>query len=214
MQTRGKIMRLFSFVSAAIFAFCLAGVSEAALYQLSFEYKYADDLTYSVDTRITLPDTPGAGEFIYGPGDRGDIQPTSIIVTSNNPNSPLLLTPYELCPNECGSGNTKYHLKDGILMTDFITFDGLNFGLNDRPFVSLYFMPHPNNQDLLWGEITIEDHDNCASSCSAGGQVTLTTISAIPLPSALPLYGAGITVMGFIGWRRTRRRNSTKMRDD
>lgn len=28
------------------------------------------------------------------------------------------------------------------------------------------------------------------------------TVSAVPLPAALPLYGAGIAVMGFVGWRR------------
>jgi len=30
------------------------------------------------------------------------------------------------------------------------------------------------------------------------------TISAVPLPAAFPLYGAGITVLGFIGWRKNR----------
>ncbi len=29
-------------------------------------------------------------------------------------------------------------------------------------------------------------------------------ISAVPLPAALPLYGAGIALMGFIGWRKRR----------
>lgn len=28
------------------------------------------------------------------------------------------------------------------------------------------------------------------------------TVSAVPLPAGLPLYGAGLAVMGFIGWRR------------
>jgi len=37
---------------------------------------------------------------------------------------------------------------------------------------------------------------------SAGGSVT---VSAIPLPAAFPLYGAGIAFMGFIGWRRSRK---------
>jgi len=27
-------------------------------------------------------------------------------------------------------------------------------------------------------------------------------VSAVPLPAALPLYGAGIAVLGFMGWRR------------
>ncbi|MCG8490963.1 MAG: hypothetical protein MI743_05055, partial [Sneathiellales bacterium] len=29
-------------------------------------------------------------------------------------------------------------------------------------------------------------------------------VSAIPLPAALPLYGAGIAILGFLGWRRKR----------
>ncbi|MBL4667233.1 MAG: hypothetical protein JKY04_07640 [Sneathiella sp.] len=37
---------------------------------------------------------------------------------------------------------------------------------------------------------------------SASGSVT---VSAIPLPAALPLYGAGIAVLGFIGWRKKRK---------
>ncbi len=34
------------------------------------------------------------------------------------------------------------------------------------------------------------------------------TVSAIPLPAALPLYGAGLAVLGFIGWRRKRNQSS------
>jgi hypothetical protein len=29
--------------------------------------------------------------------------------------------------------------------------------------------------------------------------------SAVPLPAALPLYGAGLAVMGFVGWRKRRK---------
>lgn len=31
------------------------------------------------------------------------------------------------------------------------------------------------------------------------------TVSAVPLPAALPLYGAGMAIIGFIGWRRKKR---------
>ncbi len=31
------------------------------------------------------------------------------------------------------------------------------------------------------------------------------SVSVVPLPAALPLYGAGIAVLGFIGWRRKQR---------
>ncbi len=30
-------------------------------------------------------------------------------------------------------------------------------------------------------------------------------VSAVPLPAALPLYGTGLAIMGFIGWRRKRK---------
>ena len=32
----------------------------------------------------------------------------------------------------------------------------------------------------------------------------LNSVSAVPLPAALPLYGAGLAIMGFFGWRRKR----------
>ncbi|GEM_PF-4654687 len=35
--------------------------------------------------------------------------------------------------------------------------------------------------------------------------VDYTPVSAVPLPAALPLYGAGITVLGFLGWKRRKR---------
>ncbi len=31
------------------------------------------------------------------------------------------------------------------------------------------------------------------------------TVSAVPLPAALPLYGAGLAVIGFVGWRKRRK---------
>jgi len=33
---------------------------------------------------------------------------------------------------------------------------------------------------------------------------TEPTISVVPLPAALPLFGSGLAIMGFIGWRRKR----------
>lgn len=40
------------------------------------------------------------------------------------------------------------------------------------------------------------------------GQVNLAydfEVSVVPLPAALPLYGAGLAMLGFIGWRRNRK---------
>jgi fibronectin-binding autotransporter adhesin len=33
--------------------------------------------------------------------------------------------------------------------------------------------------------------------------------SAVPLPAALPLYGAGLALIGFMGWRKRRQSNKT-----
>lgn len=33
------------------------------------------------------------------------------------------------------------------------------------------------------------------------------TISAVPLPATLPLYGAGLAIIGFIGWKRRKAAN-------
>lgn len=33
-------------------------------------------------------------------------------------------------------------------------------------------------------------------------------VTTVPLPAALPLYGAGIAVLGFIGWRKRRQRSA------
>ncbi|WP_415236527.1 VPLPA-CTERM sorting domain-containing protein [Sneathiella sp.] len=37
------------------------------------------------------------------------------------------------------------------------------------------------------------------------GMVVDPVISTVPLPAALPLYGAGIAILGFFGWRRKKR---------
>jgi len=34
---------------------------------------------------------------------------------------------------------------------------------------------------------------------------TVSNISVVPLPAALPLYGSGLAILGFIGWRKKRK---------
>ena len=43
-----------------------------------------------------------------------------------------------------------------------------------------------------------------AENSARSGIVTFATVAVIPLPAALPLYGTGLAVMGFLGWRRKR----------
>ncbi|WP_373088074.1 hypothetical protein [Sneathiella sp.] len=40
---------------------------------------------------------------------------------------------------------------------------------------------------------------------SASNAFEYANLSAVPLPAALPLYGAGLAVMGFVGWRKRRK---------
>ena len=35
--------------------------------------------------------------------------------------------------------------------------------------------------------------------------IRFENINVVPLPAALPLFGTGLAIMGFIGWRRKRR---------
>lgn len=36
-------------------------------------------------------------------------------------------------------------------------------------------------------------------------ELVVGQVSAVPLPAALPLYGAGLAVLGFVGWRKKRK---------
>lgn len=37
------------------------------------------------------------------------------------------------------------------------------------------------------------------------GEVAFSSVAAVPLPAALPLFGTGLAIMGFMGWRRKRK---------
>lgn len=55
---------------------------------------------------------------------------------------------------------------------------------------------------LTWDAGTAQAIFSFSSDNPAFGLTLETRISAVPLPAALPLYGAGIAVLGFMGWRR------------
>ncbi len=44
--------------------------------------------------------------------------------------------------------------------------------------------------------------DDFPSTALAVNFTFTTELNAVPLPAALPLYGTGLAIMGFIGWRR------------
>jgi hypothetical protein len=37
-----------------------------------------------------------------------------------------------------------------------------------------------------------------------GDWIRVVTLSAVPIPAALPLFGTGLGILGFLGWRRRR----------
>ena len=44
---------------------------------------------------------------------------------------------------------------------------------------------------------------------NSGGQISGLSITAVPIPAALPLFGAGLGVLGLLGWRRKRKAAAT-----
>jgi len=61
-------------------------------------------------------------------------------------------------------------------------------------------------EDRISPYLTITSYDiDSDSDTFAYAKWTEVSISAVPLPTALPLYGAGLAFMGFIGWRRSRK---------
>ncbi|WP_169569347.1 hypothetical protein [Sneathiella limimaris] len=64
--------------------------------------------------------------------------------------------------------------------------------------------------DLLTGtsdEISLVYLDTAAEGYAIDYSLLEIEVSAVPLPAALPLYGAGMAILGFLGWRK--KRNAT-----
>lgn len=99
--------------------------------------------------------------------------------------------------------------------TAFVTFgDGstANYGL-DTVSLSAFDGFWGITSDLLISSIAFGHIDGGTTKDGFFGIDNLTIgqhlfdeppLSAVPLPAALPLYGAGMALMGFIGWRKRR----------
>ncbi len=100
-----------------------------------------------------------------------------------------------------------------------LSFDAVAVGLKDIVKISAY------NGATNVGEVTLQNSNNSKGFYfSKFGTITrlvfddlgsenagvlyndfyfeTASVSAVPLPAALPLYGAGMAVLGFMGWRR------------
>ncbi|MEH6401952.1 MAG: hypothetical protein V7750_01175 [Sneathiella sp.] len=62
----------------------------------------------------------------------------------------------------------------------------------------------------LFGGTAIESFNLSAMlGKSIGLQSISYEVSVVPLPADLPLYGAGLVVIGFVGWRKKRKTSAT-----
>ncbi len=87
---------------------------------------------------------------------------------------------------------------DGILTNDEVDLNidipgSGDYSFNDA-FISSLFGIGANDGSCGWFSCEVNDFKIAS--------ITVNTISAVPLPAALPLYGAGMAIIGFLGWRR------------
>lgn len=88
------------------------------------------------------------------------------------------------------SGNS---IIDTVTGGDVISFFGLTPGASD---VNLMIQAVGNFDSIVF-----------ASTGNAFEYANIS-VTAVPLPAALPLYGAGIAVLGFVGWRKRKKANA------
>lgn len=87
-----------------------------------------------------------------------------------------------------------------------LSFGTLQLGTDTGGITNIYY--YMNGANDIW--YASDGGTIFSVSIGAVGPPTIantriTMVSAVPLPAALPLYSAGLAVMGFIGWRRKRK---------
>jgi hypothetical protein len=74
-------------------------------------------------------------------------------------------------------------------------------GVEEDPHYLLYYNGG-QHVGALWGDYG----SNCGTGeCGAGLVRGYVVETLVPLPAALPLFAAGLSAMGFMGWRRKRK---------
>lgn len=183
-------------------------------------YSLYPDITRSFFTFDLSGFTLAANEEIVGArfsGNTSQIDGTSVgtvtffdvstdAVTLNN-NSGLSASIFE----DLGTGN-QYGSLDffggGPTSVDYFTaYNDFSIALNG--FFLADAAAAQGNFLSIGGSVTggVGIQDEIVFNYSDGKEFKLTLetrISTVPLPAALPLYGAGLAVLGFLGWRRNR----------
>jgi len=85
---------------------------------------------------------------------------------------------------------------DGVSFTSIGTFTTLVNGIDiNGAFAGVFSFIRVTNTSTV----------NSADLDAAEGFNVASGVSVVPLPAALPLFGTGLALMGFIGWRRKRK---------
>ncbi len=82
--------------------------------------------------------------------------------------------------------------------TSLLDESGVSFSRISASNVNIYWWSPDNTYEFCLVD---------ASSCGVGntGLFSITAASAVPLPSALPLFAAGLGALGLLGWCRKRK---------
>ncbi len=106
---------------------------------------------------------------------------------------------FDIDPFGDGAGGNNVEAFEFLLGSVSAPFGGLYdiITAGNANFFGIYILAMQPGQ----GELDISL--NLSSSIDGSFDVD---ISAVPLPAALPLYGAGMAIIGFIGWRRKQKR--------
>lgn len=110
---------------------------------------------------------------------------------------------------------------DSILPADrtlFLTFQGvpiaMGFSVSEAGGLAGSNVTDINNPGILGfafrtsldpNGFIFDETTGAVSGLNVDIRVFETGISAVPVPAALPLFGTGLAIMGFVGWRRKRK---------
>jgi len=93
---------------------------------------------------------------------------------------------------------------DNVIFTALTTINPVISGFGVDYFAQIFGFASTTAQFIRIDISGCPQVDNGFNGCGIG-EVAFSSVSAVPLPAALPLFGTGLAVMGLIGWRRKRK---------